>query len=99
MDQVPTTSMQQFAVTQLNVWQDTLYLALLPNGTITGRVIGDHNTTISSINLSGGPAANFTTIATTADGMLYGIYNDTVLEYSFDGADPSVLTYEGIVYP
>lgn len=94
--------MQQFAVTMRNNWTDSVYIVLLSDGTITGRILGQRNETMSSIQLknsAGQPhAANFSAIATTMDGFLYGIANDTINEYSFDASDPSILNFEGVVY-
>lgn len=93
------TSMQRFAATQLNHWADTLYMFLASDGSIMGQAIGENNRSISKIDIQGGPTVNFTTFATTLDAMLYGISNDTILEYSISQLDPPVLTYVGTVYP
>ncbi|KAK1640731.1 hypothetical protein BDP81DRAFT_420626 [Colletotrichum phormii] len=90
----------QFAVTMRNNWLDSIYLALNPDGTITGRVIGQRNETMNQITLekSGGEVAKFSAIATTMDGHLYGIVDNTIQEYSFDTSDASILHFDGTVY-
>ncbi|KAK9797895.1 putative Fucose-specific lectin [Seiridium cardinale] len=93
------TSVERFAVTQLDRWADILYMFLTPDGSITGQVVGQNNRSISKIDIRGGPSVNFTTIATTLDAMLYGISNDTILEYAINNSDIPVLNYVGIVYP
>lgn len=93
---------QQFAVTMRNNWRDSVYLALHSNGTMSGRVVGQHNETMQTIRLKEKSGelreANFTAIATTMSGFLYGLVNDTIREYSFDASDPSLLNFESIVY-
>ncbi|CAI0648510.1 unnamed protein product [Colletotrichum noveboracense] len=94
-------SKQQFAVTMRNNSTESVYLILSYNGTISGRIIGPRNETIPNIQLreSGElKVANFSAIATTMDGFLYGFINDTISEYSFDASDSSILNFEGIVY-
>ncbi|KAK1725841.1 uncharacterized protein BDZ83DRAFT_277601 [Colletotrichum acutatum] len=90
----------QFAVTMRNNWLDSIYLALNPDGTIIGRVVGQRNETMDQITLekSGGEVAKFSAIATTMEGHLYGIVNDTIREYSFDTSDASILHFDGVVY-
>lgn len=90
----------QFAVTMRNNWLDSVYLALNSDGTMTGRIIGQHNQTMSKITLekSGGELAKFSAIATTNDGYLYGIVDDSIREYSFDTSDPSILHFSETVY-
>ncbi|KAF6803959.1 hypothetical protein CSOJ01_10531 [Colletotrichum sojae] len=93
---------QQFAATMRHYWHDSVYLALHSNGTISGRVVGKHNETMQNIRLKEKSGelrvANFTAIATTMSGFLYGLINDTIREYSFDASDPSLLNFESIVY-
>ncbi|WYZ36506.1 hypothetical protein EsH8_II_000012 [Colletotrichum jinshuiense] len=94
--------MQQFAVTRRDKWTESIYLALLSDGTIAGRSLGLQDTTMKTIQIrdSGGQlhAANFSAIATTMDGFLYGISNDTITEYSFDASDSTILNFESTVY-
>jgi hypothetical protein len=83
-----------------NTWANTLCLALLDDGTVKGSWWDDKtHTALPSITFDGGPAANFSTFAMTVDATLYGISNDTILEYSVDTADPSIFHYVGQVYP
>ncbi|KAF6838240.1 hypothetical protein CPLU01_02601 [Colletotrichum plurivorum] len=93
---------QQFAVTMRHNLQDSVYLALHSNGTISGRIVGKHNETMQHIRLKEKSGelrvANFTAIATTMSDFLYGLINDTLREYSFDASDPSLLNSESIVY-
>lgn len=83
-----------------NNWLDTVYLSLNSDGTMAGRIIGQHNETMSQITLekSGGNLAKFSAIATSMDGHLYGIVDDTIRGYSFDTSDSSILHLDGIVY-
>ncbi|KAL3291382.1 hypothetical protein RB213_004777 [Colletotrichum asianum] len=81
--------------------RESVYLILSSNGTISGRIIGPRNGTIPNVQLreSGElKMANFSAIATTMDGFLYGFINDTISEYSFDTSDSSILNFEGVVY-
>ncbi|KAH8659836.1 hypothetical protein BX600DRAFT_551393 [Xylariales sp. PMI_506] len=81
-------------------WATTLFYVLLDDGTLRGSWMnGSQVTAIPTITLEGGSATNFSTVAMTLDSMVYGIYNDTVLEYSVDTSDPSILHYVGQVYP
>ncbi|KAI3530309.1 hypothetical protein CABS03_12766 [Colletotrichum abscissum] len=99
-DSSSSTAAPQFAVTMRSNWLDTIYLSLNSDGTMAGRIIGQHNETMSQITLekSGGNLAKFSAIATTMDGHLYGIVDDTIREYSFDTSDASILHLDGIVY-
>ncbi|KAJ0306658.1 hypothetical protein COL516b_004451 [Colletotrichum fioriniae] len=99
-DSVSPTATPQFAVTMRNNWLDTVYLSLNSDGTMASRIIGQHNETMSQITLekSGGNLAKFSAIATSMDGHLYGIVDDTIREYSFDTSDASILHLDGIIY-
>ncbi|KAI1135715.1 hypothetical protein F5Y05DRAFT_169448 [Hypoxylon sp. FL0543] len=90
----------QFAATLMNNFTETMFLALLPNGTVAALWWGGHFRSIPSVAFRSGPAAvNFTAIAASEDGMLYGIYNDEVLQYAPDDADLASFVYVGRVYP
>ncbi|OHE97314.1 hypothetical protein CORC01_07369 [Colletotrichum orchidophilum] len=95
-----STATPQFAATMRNNWLDSIYLALNPDGTMTVRIIGQRNETMDQITLekSGGELARFSAIATTMDGHLYGIVDDSIREYSFDTSDASILHLDGTVY-
>ncbi|KAI1337542.1 hypothetical protein F5Y15DRAFT_389575 [Xylariaceae sp. FL0016] len=93
----PTTR-QQFAATKWDNWNQALYLALLPDGTVRGNHWdGSTMNSLTSISFNDGPDVNFTAIAMTPDAMLYGISNDEILEYSLDTSDPSQFNYIGKV--
>ncbi|KAI1798895.1 hypothetical protein F4811DRAFT_151623 [Daldinia bambusicola] len=92
----------QFAITLLDDFNKPMFLVLLPNGTVSGKLVaGTYSTSIPSFNFNGGPlpSPNFTAIAATEEAMLYGISNDEVLQYELDPADPFSLKYVGRVYP
>ncbi|OTA87290.1 hypothetical protein M434DRAFT_15533 [Hypoxylon sp. CO27-5] len=100
IDEIPPPSPSlQFAVTLMNNFTETMFLALLPNGTVTGLWWGGHFRSLPSINFRSGPAVNFTAIATSEDSMLYGIFNDEVLQYKPDDTDLSSFVFVERVYP
>jgi hypothetical protein len=73
----------------------------MPSGLVKGAYWRGNWTYYASIGREGGPSVNFSSIATTGDGRLYGISNDTVLEYTIN-VDPDKHThfkYSGIVCP
>ncbi|KAI1759052.1 hypothetical protein GGR53DRAFT_471709 [Hypoxylon sp. FL1150] len=91
---------QQFAVTKFDNWTQTVYVALLQGGTITGNYWdGKEMNAISSFNFNSGPDTNITSIAMTPDAMFYAISNNEILEYSLDQSDPSNFNYVGVVFP
>lgn len=75
------------SVTGLNNFQQTLFLALLPNGTVTAMWYNDEFIAIPSVRFSDGPTADvhFTAIAVNEDAMFYGISDDAILEYDPTG--------------
>lgn len=90
---------QHFAATSWNNWSNYLYLALLDGGGMVGNHFdGNTFTSISTINISGGPDQNFTAISMTDDAMFYAISNDEILEYSVDTSNPSNLRFVGTVF-
>jgi hypothetical protein len=90
----------QVAGTAFNAFSETYYLTLLPNGTLIGALYQDSKLTqFPNIKFSKDPPAKFSSIAMTNDARMYGITNDTILEYSIDRSDLSTLRYEGQVYP
>ncbi|KAI0199938.1 hypothetical protein F4808DRAFT_430868 [Astrocystis sublimbata] len=101
--QLPSPRLQ-FAMSTLDNFNSPVYLALLPDGTVTGRVwragiekyIG-----IATVEFRGGPssAMNFSSIAATEEAMFYGISNDQIYEYSINNTDPSKFDFVGTVYP
>ncbi|RYO94536.1 hypothetical protein DL763_004043 [Monosporascus cannonballus] len=91
---------QQFAVTMWNDWSNYLYVGLLDGGELcASHYDGSSFNSIDTINFSGGPTRNFTAISMTADGMLYAISSDEILEYSVDTSNPSNLRFVGKVFP
>ncbi|RYP21520.1 hypothetical protein DL765_002156 [Monosporascus sp. GIB2] len=91
---------QQFAITMWNDWSNYLYVGLLDGGELcASHYDGSSFNSIDTINFSGGPTRNFTAISMTADGMLYAISNDEILEYSVDTSNPSNLRFVGKVFP
>ncbi|KAK1658201.1 hypothetical protein BDP55DRAFT_683325 [Colletotrichum godetiae] len=99
-DDSSSIATQQFAVTMRNNYLDSVYLALSSDGTISGRIMGQKNELLSNITLetSEGELAKFSAIATTLNGYLYGIVNNTIREYLFDTSDASILHLNRIVY-
>ncbi|KAJ9157780.1 hypothetical protein NKR23_g232 [Pleurostoma richardsiae] len=89
----------EIATTAFDHWRQILFLALLPNGTIAANWYDDELRPLSSIGLSGGPNANFSAIATTSDAMFYGIFNDSILQYSINTSNPQTFNYAGVVFP
>lgn len=92
----------QFAAAPLQNFAQTLSFALLPNGTVTGCVWNqtDVLTTYPEIIFEdGGPEGDFIAIATTLDGMFYGLAEDGVFEYSIEAANPSTLNFIGRIFP
>ncbi|KAI3322952.1 hypothetical protein HD806DRAFT_545039 [Xylariaceae sp. AK1471] len=92
----------QFAITRLDQANTIVYLALLPNGTVTGEYNRKVFIKIPSVEFRGGPNPsnlNFSTIATSEEGMFYGISDDQILQYSVNDTDPSVFDFLDIVYP
>jgi hypothetical protein len=87
-------------MTKWNTWDNTLCIVLMDDGKLKGSQWNSDNTTaLSSITFEGGPTANFSAIAMTMDAMLYGVSNDTILEYSLDASDASLFHYVGQIYP
>lgn len=76
-----------------------LYLALLQNGTVQATEDLDHVRNLGLVTFASGPAANFTTMAVTMDGMFYGIQNDSIYAYTINSATPSIFTYLDVVFP
>ncbi|CAJ2502295.1 Uu.00g096890.m01.CDS01 [Anthostomella pinea] len=92
--------MLQFAATVMRNFTETLSLALLPNGTVTGDWWAQQWHSIPIVKFSGGPSAlNFSAVSTSEDAMFYGMTNDEILEYSLDQLDPSSFVYVGRVFP
>ncbi|KAK0762499.1 hypothetical protein N5P37_005315, partial [Trichoderma harzianum] len=90
----------QFAITQFNNWTSFLYLALFPDDKLTASCyLKDLFFAIPNIIFSGGPTNQFSSIASTTDAMFYGIFNDTIIEYSVDTESQSTFHYVGVVYP
>ncbi|KAF3073614.1 hypothetical protein CFAM422_004214 [Trichoderma lentiforme] len=90
----------QFAITQFDNWTNFLYLALFPDDKLTASCyLKDLLFAIPNIIFSGGPTNQFSSIATTTDAMFYGIFNDTIIEYSVDQESQSTFHYVGVVYP
>lgn len=100
IDEIPPPSPGlQFTVTLMNNFTETMFLALLPNGTVTALWWGGHFRSLPSINFHSGPAVNFTAISTSEDSVLYGISNDEVLQYKPDDTDLSSFVFVERVYP
>lgn len=77
-----------------------VFLALLPNGTVTGSYFRVDFVMISSVEFRGGPSnLNFTAIATSEEAMFYGISQDEIHQYSINDTDPSVFDYVEKVFP
>ncbi|KAI1126595.1 hypothetical protein F5Y10DRAFT_278653 [Nemania abortiva] len=99
---VPSSALQ-FAITRLDDFAAIIFLALLPNGTVRGEYYPrdeDKFIEISSVEFRGGPATvNFSTIATSEDGRLYGISADEILQYSVNATNPAIFNFEERVYP
>ncbi|KAH9907724.1 hypothetical protein F4778DRAFT_445010 [Xylariomycetidae sp. FL2044] len=92
---------QQFAATKLGNWRQSLYVALLGDGTVKGNYYdGRKYNVLSSISFADGPVDDpkFSAIAMTDDAMFYGIVDDQILEYQVDAADPSQLKFVGVVF-
>lgn len=102
IDDIPTPQPSlQFAITLLDDFSLPMFLALLPNGTVSGMWwSGTHFESIQSFNFNGGPSSvNFTAISATEEAMFYGISNDEVLQYEPDPEDLFSFKYVGRVYP
>ncbi|KAI1752450.1 hypothetical protein F4782DRAFT_116428 [Xylaria castorea] len=96
----PPTAGLQFALTRLDDVTTLYFLALLPNGTITGEYYANGFKQVPKVAFPDGPSdVNFTAIAATEENMVYGISGDSVLQYSVDGRDPSVFHFEEVVFP
>ncbi|GAW14541.1 hypothetical protein ANO14919_039440 [Xylariales sp. No.14919] len=96
----PPAAGPQFALTRFDNWTTVYFLALLPNGTITGDYYAHGRKRAPIVTLVGGPSdVNFSAIAASEESMVYGISGDTVLQYSVKFSDPSVLQFEGAVFP
>ncbi|KAI1116723.1 hypothetical protein F5Y14DRAFT_406368 [Nemania sp. NC0429] len=90
----------QFAITLLDNLRTIVFLALLPNGTVTGEYFRVTFVTIPSVEFRGGPSnLNFTAIATSEEAMFYGISQDEIHQYSVNDEDPSVFDYVEKVFP
>ncbi|KAI1173302.1 hypothetical protein F4777DRAFT_456831 [Nemania sp. FL0916] len=96
------SSRVQFTGTALNDWFNVV-LALYPDGTINGVLVNQTQpvTTYDTFDFGDGPSANFSAVAMTLDRMLYGIYNDTVVEYDvFFFPDGTVhFNYTDVIFP
>ncbi|KAI0416149.1 hypothetical protein F5X98DRAFT_388394 [Xylaria grammica] len=92
----------QFATTRLDHFAAIIFLALLPNGTVTGdywhRAL-EKWIEIPSVEFRGGPSVNFSAIATSEEAIFYGISGDEVLQYSVNSEDPSIFNFMERVYP
>ncbi|KAI0833034.1 hypothetical protein F5Y06DRAFT_184891 [Hypoxylon sp. FL0890] len=100
IDSIPPPSPSlQFTVTLMENFTQTMFLTLLPNGTVTALWWGGHFRSIPSITFHSGPSVNFTAISASEDSMLYGISNDEVLLYQPDEADLSSFVFVERVYP
>ncbi|KAI0532326.1 hypothetical protein GGR58DRAFT_523291 [Xylaria digitata] len=96
----PPTTGVQFSLMRSDNWAIIYLLVLLPNGTITGEYYEGGFEQVPVVTFVDGPSdLNFTAIAATEGGMVYGISGDSVLEYSVNNSDPSVLQFEGTVFP
>ncbi|KAJ8107240.1 hypothetical protein ONZ43_g6797 [Nemania bipapillata] len=92
----------QFAITRLDNFAAIVFLALLPNGTVTGEYYLKSQSKfveILSVEFRNGPSANFSAIATSEEAIFYGISGDEILQYSVDSEDPSVFNFMEVVYP
>ncbi|KAI3335285.1 hypothetical protein F4824DRAFT_501250 [Ustulina deusta] len=90
----------QFAITLLDNLRTVVFLALLPNGTVTGSYFRAHYIMILSVDFRGGPSnLNFTAIATSEEAMFYGISQDEIHQYSVNDTDPSIFEYVEKVFP
>ncbi|GAW17978.1 hypothetical protein ANO14919_074470 [Xylariales sp. No.14919] len=89
----------QFAITLLDNFRTVVFLALLPNGTVTGQYYRETFVDIPSVHFRGGPSGvNFTAVATSEEAMFYGISQGQILQYRIDDTDPSVFDFVGSVY-
>ncbi|KAI1358082.1 hypothetical protein F5Y08DRAFT_351229 [Xylaria arbuscula] len=90
----------QFSITLLDNFKTVVFLALLPNGTVTGSYFRSHFVSIPAVEFRGGPSdLNFTAIATSEEALFYGISNDGIHQYSVDHTDPSVFEYIDTIFP
>ncbi|KAI0435276.1 hypothetical protein F5Y09DRAFT_293539 [Xylaria sp. FL1042] len=90
----------QFAITLLDNFRTIVFLALLPNGTVTGSYYRHQFIPIPSVNFRGGPSnLNFTAIAASEEGVFYGISQDEISQYRVNDTDPSVFEFIDRVYP
>ncbi|KAI1421974.1 hypothetical protein F5Y12DRAFT_660583 [Xylaria sp. FL1777] len=90
----------QFAITLLDNFRTIVFLALLPNGTVTGSYYRQHFVAIPSVDFRGGPSnPNFTAIATSEEAIFYGISQDEINQYSVNDTDPSVFEFVERVFP
>ncbi|KAI8625025.1 hypothetical protein F5Y19DRAFT_280121 [Xylariaceae sp. FL1651] len=96
----PSSSLK-FAITVLDSFATTVFLALLPNGTVTGEYYRGHGfTEVPSIEFRSGPASvNFSAIAASEDAMFYGISGDEILQYKVNESDPSIFEFVEKIYP
>ncbi|KAH8655787.1 hypothetical protein BX600DRAFT_515478 [Xylariales sp. PMI_506] len=91
-----------YAYTMLNDFLDTYYVLQYENGSLSGWINGQSNNFFPSINISSGPPLDyfgFSDMAATFDGSFFGVYNDSIMAYSINSTDPSILNYRGVIYP
>ncbi|KAH9884150.1 hypothetical protein F4778DRAFT_763812 [Xylariomycetidae sp. FL2044] len=97
---IPSPSARlQFAITLLQDFTQTVFLVLLPDGTVSANWYAGGFHPIAAVNFNGGPSHNFSAISTTEEGFLYAVSGDEVLEYAADQGGPSYWKYVGRVYP
>ncbi|KAI1752828.1 hypothetical protein F4782DRAFT_498721 [Xylaria castorea] len=96
----PPSARVQLVIGALPNNDGIIFLALLPNGTLTGEFFRGSYVPIPIIRFQGGPPdVNFSAIATGEDAAFYGISNDTILQYSINDSDPSTFDFVETVYP
>ncbi|KAI0975051.1 hypothetical protein F4678DRAFT_485973 [Xylaria arbuscula] len=98
---LPTpSSTLQFAISLLDNFRTVVFLALLPNGTVTGQYYRKMFISIPNVMFIGGPSdPNFTAIAASEEGLFYGISRDEINQYSINDTDPSVFEFVDRVFP
>ncbi|KAI1324605.1 hypothetical protein F5Y16DRAFT_299657 [Xylariaceae sp. FL0255] len=102
----PPSASLQFAIAPLENFLSPLFLALLPEGSVTGYLWNNDEqgfNGISSLEFRDSPnaTANFSAIAASEEPMIYGVVNDTILSFSINASDLTNIYMEFVeqVYP
>ncbi|KAI1322556.1 hypothetical protein F5Y16DRAFT_404339 [Xylariaceae sp. FL0255] len=92
----------QFAMSGLDNFYSTLFMALLPNGTVTSDLWRNGEREFFptlTVDFLGGPSVNFSAIAATEEAMFYGVSGDQILQYSMSNQNPPQFNFVESIYP